>query len=228
MLVALPIGSLLGVYEADLESFSAYREVVLSQLAATGESDLPISIEVLAISQLLAIPVGAVINLPPALGEEIGWRGWLFPRLMRLGAVPAIAISGVVWGIWHAPVALLGYNYASAPGVLGVVLMVVMCTLVGAVFGWLRMRSDSVWPAALAHAAFNAATGSSLLFARAGEPIDTVHATILGWSGWIVPAILVVVLVATGRFRAPQDSAVSVVVGPEHTDPPREQAASGR
>jgi hypothetical protein len=57
-----------------------------------------------------------------------------------------------------------------------------------------------VWPAALAHAAFNAAAGSHLLFAAAGERVDTTQATVLGWSGWIVPLALVVVLLATRQF----------------------------
>lgn len=78
--------------------------------------------------------------------------------------------------------------------------MIGMCTVVGAVFGWLRLRSGSVWPAAFAHSAFNASAGSFVLFARSGAPVDTTEATILGWSGWIVPLALVVVLVATGRF----------------------------
>lgn len=109
-------------------------------------------------------------------------------------------ISGVVWGLWHAPLVLLGYNYPDAPGWLGLTMMVGMCILVGAVFGWLRLRSESVWPAALAHGAFNAAAGSYLLFARAGEHIDTTQATILGWTGWIVPVILVIALLVTGQF----------------------------
>lgn len=75
--------------------------------------------------------------------------------------------------------------------------MLGMCTVVGAVFGWLRLRSGSVWPAPFAHSAFNASAGSFLLFARSGAPVDTTEATILGW---IVPLVPVVVLVATGRF----------------------------
>lgn len=65
-----------------------------------------------------------------------------------------------------------------------------------------------MWPAALAHAAFNGAAGSHLLFARAGEHVDTTQATILGWSGWIVPLALVAVLIATGRFTPAEDPAV--------------------
>lgn len=201
VLIALPVGALLGVYPADFGNLSGFRQLLDAR--AAGVDELPISPGALVALQLAALPVAAFVNLLPALGEELGWRGWLLPKLMPLGPVPAILISGVVWGAWHAPLILLGYNYPDAPGWLGMTAMIVMCTLVGAVFGWLRLRSGSVWPAALAHAAFNGAAGTFLLFAQAGEPIDTTQATILGWSGWIVPLVLVVVLVATGRFAGP-------------------------
>lgn len=197
VLLALPAGALLGVYPADFTHFSGFRQALAAQL---GLDQVPASVGPLVAAQIALVPVAAVVGVLPALGEEIGWRGWLLPKLMPLGAVPAIVVSGVVWGAWHAPVLLLGYNYPEAPGWLSVLSMIGMCTVVGAVFGWLRLRSGSVWPAAFAHSAFNASAGSFLLFARSGAPVDTTEATILGWSGWIVPLALVVVLVATGRF----------------------------
>ncbi|MCX2730100.1 CPBP family intramembrane metalloprotease [Saccharopolyspora sp. NFXS83] len=197
VLVALPVGALLGVYPADFTGFSAFRQLLDER---TGSAELPMPVGALIAVQLALIPLAALLNLVPALGEELGWRGWLLPKLMPLGPLPALLITGVIWGGWHAPLILLGYNYPDAPGWLGVTAMIGMCILVGAVFGWLRLRSGSVWPAALAHAAFNAAAGSYLLFAEAGEHVDTTQATILGWSGWIVPLVLVVILVGTGRF----------------------------
>jgi len=222
ILVALPIGAALGVYPADFVNFSAYRELLDAQLGSLGVPvELP-PIGILVALQLVNVLIGAFINLIPALGEELGWRGWLLPKLMPLGAVPAILVSGVIWGLWHAPLVLLGYNYPTAPGWLGVLCMIAMCILVGAIFGWLRLRSQSVWPAALAHGAFNAAAGFSLIMSAAGSTIDTTQATILGWSGWIVPLVVVVVLVATGQFRGPKPR-----YAPPHaeqvlsTDPPR-------
>lgn len=212
VLVALPVGALLGVFPADFVHFSAFREVTAAQLTAAGLDEPPLPIGALVALQLLIIPVGALINVVPALGEELGWRGWLLPKLMPLGTAPALLITGIVWGLWHAPLVLLGYNYPGAPGWLALLTMVGMCIIVGAVFGWLRLRSESVWPAALAHGAFNAAAGAYLLFARAGESIDTTQATILGWSGWIVPLVLVAVLLATKQFtparRSPAPRAV--------------------
>ena len=197
VLVALPIGAWLGVYPADFANLSGFAELLRTQ----GAPDLGVPVHVLAALQLVTIPIGAFVNLIPALGEELGWRGWLLPKLMPLGAVGAIVVSGVIWGVWHAPLILLGYNYPTAPGWLGLVMMTGMCIVVGGIFGWLRLRSDSVWPAALAHGAFNAAAGSYLLFAEAGHTVDTVHATVLGWSGWIAPLLLLATIVATGKFR---------------------------
>lgn len=200
VLVALPVGALLGVYPADFANFSAFEQALDEQAGAAGAAEIPLPIGALIAIQLATLPAAAFINLIPALGEELGWRGWLLPKLMPLGTLPALLVMGVIWGLWHAPLILLGYNYPDAPGRLGLTAMVAMCVLVGAVFGWLRLRSGSVWPAALAHAAFNGAGGTYLLFAATGEHVDTTQATILGWSGWIVPLALVVVLIVTGQF----------------------------
>lgn len=209
VLAALPVGALLGVYPADFVHFSGFEAQLDAQLGAAGTAELPFSIGALVALQLLTIPLGALLNLIPAMGEELGWRGWLLPKLMPLGTGPALLISGAIWGLWHAPLVLLGYNYASAPGWLGLSMMAGMCIIVGAVFGWLRLRSESVWPAALAHGSFNAAAGSYLLFAMAGEHIDTTQATILGWTGWIIPLALVTVLLLTGQFSPARPKATT-------------------
>jgi len=210
VIAALPVGAFLGVYPADFVEFSAYKQLIEGELEAVGMTALPAPIQLLVAAQLFNVILGAFLNLIPALGEELGWRGWLLPKLMGLGAVPAILVSGVIWALWHAPLILLGYNYPGVPGWLGVVMMIGMCTIVGAIFSWLRLRSESVWPAALAHGAFNSAAGFSLIFAAAGERFDTVNATILGWSGWILPIAVVITLFATGQFSKRKAPAIPV------------------
>jgi len=201
VLVALPVGAALGVYPADFAGMSGLRALVDDQLAAAGAPPLEIPLAVLLVGQAVNVVIGAVINTLPALGEELGWRGYLFPRLLRLGTVPAVVVSGVVWGLWHAPLLLLGYNYPGASPLVAVAAMCGMTIVLGGVLAWVRMRSGSVWPAAVGHGAINAAAGFSLLFAQAGATVYTTQATILGWSGWIVPAVLVVVLVARRGLR---------------------------
>lgn len=192
------VGTFFGVFPGDLDNLS-----MLHFLA--GEMNLSSYIML----QLGAVLVGGALNLIPALGEEIGWRGWLWPRLQPLGQIPAISISGVVWGLWHAPLVLLGYNYPFAGGVSGVFFMCGMCIVVGAFFAWLRTMCNSVWPSALAHGIFNASAGLMIWFTMFGSVIDTRNASILGWSGWIVPAALIAVMACRGSFKARAEDTIS-------------------
>jgi len=155
---------------------------VLADSAA--QSGIPAA--VLALIQVATVPIAAVVpNGFLAAGEEIGWRGYMLPRLVRLAGIPvAVIASGVAWGLWHAPVILLGYNYAR-PGIDGLVLMVIGCVCVGAWFAWLRIRGGSVWPAIFAHGALNAAAGLHLLVS-ATAAANGATAGPLGLAGWIV------------------------------------------
>lgn len=150
---------------------------------------------------LAALPIGALFGVYPA--DFVNFSGFQEITEAQLAATgaPALPIPiGVLVALQFVNV-LIGYNYPTAPGWLGLVMMCGMCVVVGAVFSWLRIRSGSVWAPALAHGAFNAAAGFSIVFVAAGSVIDTTQATILGWSGWLVPIVLVTVLAVTGQFR---------------------------
>jgi membrane protease YdiL (CAAX protease family) len=62
--------------------------------------------------------------LDAGLGEELGWRGFLLPRLQsRYNALVSSIIVGVVWGLWHLPLFMLEgmsptYEFAQAYGVV--------------------------------------------------------------------------------------------------------------
>lgn len=188
---ALVLGQLVGVYQFDLAHFSAFDQTLRATPALTADklAQMP-PLSVLVLLQLVALVPGSLITALAAAGEEIGWRGFLLPRLMPLGTGPAIVISGVIWGLWHAPLILLGYNYPTAPGWLGLLCMCAACIMLAALMSWLRLRSGSVWPCALAHGAVNSAAGMSLLLGMAGHPADTTQTTVLGWTGWIVTGLL--------------------------------------
>jgi uncharacterized protein len=95
-----------------------------------------------------------------ALTEEIGWRGYLLPRLMPLGTRPAVLVSGLLHGIFHLPLILLTPFYHGAGNKLIVVpLFLASLTLAGAIYGYLRLATGSVWPAAIAHTSLNTAWG---------------------------------------------------------------------
>jgi len=96
------------------------------------------------------------INFLPALGEEYGWRGFLLPKLIaKYNLIIGLLLTGTIWGLWHAPVILMGYNYPHHPNLLGVTAFTVWCILAGFFLGWLRLKSESVFPAALGHGAIH-------------------------------------------------------------------------
>ena len=122
-----------------------------------------------------AITYAPFINMVPAFGEELGWRGMLFPTLCELMSPRAAAlVSGVIWGIWHAPAIAMGHNYGMAyPGFpwTGIMTMTVACTAMACWLSYLRMRSGSVWPCALAHGSFNAAANMGIMFCTVGQTL---------------------------------------------------------
>ena len=122
-----------------------------------------------------AIVIAPFINMIPAFGEELGWRGMLFPTLSeRMSQRSAALLSGVIWGLWHAPIIAMGHNYgmgyAGFP-VAGILTMVLLCTAMGCWLALLRVRTQSVWPCALAHGAFNAIANIGLFFCIGGATL---------------------------------------------------------
>jgi uncharacterized protein len=154
-------------------------------------------VEILVMIQLAsALTIAPFINVVFAMGEELGWRGFLLPKLLPLGEWKALLLSGAIWGFWHAPaIALHGHNFPLHP-YLGVLLMTVGCMLLGVIFGWLYLKTRSPWAPALAHGAFNAIAVSSFYFLNP-EGLDyALGGNPLGLAGWIPMALIILVLVA--------------------------------
>lgn len=199
-LVALALAAAIGVFQVDLVHFSGYAELIAQ---ATGGRPIPLPMGALVALTLVQVLIGALINAVPALGEELGWRGFLYSCLADWPTWRRVLVTGVVWGLWHAPLILLGYNYPTVPPVAGLALMVVFTTLLAGLFDWLRRASGTVYVPALAHGAVNASGGLALVFAAAGSAPDTVSTGLLGWTGWLVMTVaLVAVAVSAGRCAA--------------------------
>lgn len=183
--------------------------VHLSGFAQVLQTTLPAGVEVspwlVVVSQFVMMPLAAAtINAFLAFGEELGWRGFLVPALRRYGTFVALVVSGAVWGVWHAPLILLGHNFGRTD-LTGVLVMTGGCVAWGVLLGWLRLRSASVWPAVFAHGMMNASLGMTGLFFAAGTTFDPVWATGLGVAGWVVCAVVIVLLWVSGQFgRQPE------------------------
>ncbi|WP_344679855.1 CPBP family intramembrane glutamic endopeptidase [Saccharopolyspora taberi] len=205
MFLALVVGYALGVYEADWTGFSGLAEQTRSVVVGAP----PEPAGALALSQIAQVFLLGWLNIIPAFGEEWGWRGYLTHALLPLGQPGAMLTTGVLWGLWHAPVLVLGYNYPTVPVVVSFFMMVCFCVLVGVLLSWLRLASGSVWPAVVAHGFLNASAGLSVVFGAAGHPADNASVGLLGWTGWLVLVVLILLLVMFGRLpvRFPEESA---------------------
>ena len=105
---------------------------------------------------LLATFVFLKSGLPGALGEELGWRGFLFPELQRMTSfTTASLIGGVVWALYHLPLILFSDYHSTAPIVFQVVMFFISVIALTFLHNWFRARSGSVWPAVFLHASHN-------------------------------------------------------------------------
>lgn len=120
---------------------------------------LPIMLFSIVQASLLAPFINALV----ALGEEIGWRGYLYPLLKeRLGAKKGLILGGLIWSAWHWPIiTLAGYEYGTsywgAP-FLGLVVFSLFCLAAGILLDFLYQRTGSIWAPALMHGGINATT----------------------------------------------------------------------
>lgn len=97
-----------------------------------------------------------ILLLPSAAGEEVGWRGYLLPRMIDAKIPQPILLTSVIWGTWHLPVVFAGV-YAVGPSPWLSALRLMVATLAfGSVLAWIRLGTGSVWPCIVAHAAWNA------------------------------------------------------------------------
>ncbi|HEX7004307.1 MAG TPA: type II CAAX endopeptidase family protein [Trueperaceae bacterium] len=114
-----------------------------------------------------------VTTLTNSLGEELGWRGYLLPRLeATVGPIWAMFITGLLHALWHLPFMLLTSLYHPEGSRLIVLpLFFVTVTAAGFLFGYLRLTTRSVWPAALAHSAHNLLWDLLPLFTLTSSPL---------------------------------------------------------
>ncbi len=148
----------------------------------------------LLLSGLFAISlVGApFFNSIFGLGEELGWRGFLLPRLMPLGKTKAYLLLGIIWGLWHAPLIAVGFNYPGSP-ILGIVFMILLTSARGLIINELTLHYQSAILAGWIHGVFNSQAYGiwrALLFADTNPFLG-------GITGLVGIAVLTVVGFAT-------------------------------
>lgn len=157
--VLVPLAYVLATMMISLIMYS--KEFTLAEMIDFG------NIPVTAGGTLLTLSVIFYLFIP-FFGEEFGWRAYLTPKLTELMPEPvAVLVSGVIWGLWHAPLTCSGHNfgvdYPFFP-FLGILMMCIMCVCMSSFLTLITKRTGSVFPASLAHGANNQLSGVIISF----------------------------------------------------------------
>jgi membrane protease YdiL (CAAX protease family) len=139
-----------------LTGLGAFNMSILQKIAADfGWQNFPAGVT-LTLFVLFTATLGMVGKLSRALGEEIGWRGFLVPELAKVVSFPMVAlISGLMWAAYHYPVLLFADYNAGGPAWYGLSCFTVMVVADSFILAWLVLRAQSLWPAAIFHASHN-------------------------------------------------------------------------
>jgi membrane protease YdiL (CAAX protease family) len=133
-----------------------------------------------AISIGLNATLGTVLSAITATGEELGWRGYMVPRLVHANVPRPLLVSGLVWGAWHLPLIVSGQYAAGRYPLLCAAMFLVSIVAASYVVGRARLESGSVWPAVAFHSAWNAIIQGTFDRYTAGG--DASHGSTL-WTG---------------------------------------------
>lgn len=172
-------------------------EDAMKELEA-GLKDLPIPAIVFGL--LLGLASGISINSVVALGEELGWRGFLFRELGFLGFWKSSFLIGLIWGVWHTPFVLQGLNYPQHP-IEGVFMMILFCVLFTPIFNLIRFKSNSVLAAAIVHGTLNGTGGISIAFIKGGSDIMTGMTGIVGITVLAIMNVILYLSIKASRFK---------------------------
>ena len=140
------------------------------------------------------------------LGEEIGWRGFMLPRVQQLTTPRrAAVVTGFAHGCFHLPLILIATTY-DAEGARWIVAPVTVLTITaaGVFYAWLKDRSGSVWPATIGHSFANLTFDWG--FTAVASTTAASLAYVAGETGVATLAVVVVtagVLLATAKVWKP-------------------------
>lgn len=105
---------------------------------------------------VVIVTLGTAVSCISAMGEEIGWRGFLVPNLAKITSYPKVAlISGVIWAVWHYPLLFFADYNGGTPPWYGAACFTTLVIGVSFAFAWMRLKSGSLWTGVFLHASHN-------------------------------------------------------------------------
>ena len=151
-------------------------------------NSLPINVIWIILGQGLI--AGISINALAAFGEELGWRGFLLKAFKEMKFFKAALLIGIIWGLWHAPLILMGHNYPQHPQI-GVLMMTIMCILLTPLLLYITIKSKSVIAASIMHGSMNATAGIPIMAIKGGTDLTS---GIAGLAGFITVTLVLIVI----------------------------------
>jgi membrane protease YdiL (CAAX protease family) len=143
---------------------------------------------------LFTLLIQSVLGGILTLGEEFGWRGYLQEKILkRYGLNKGIILVGIIWGYWHLPIILMGYNFPTCPILGALVFMPLGCIFMGIFLGWIYLRSKSIWMPVIAHSSINLM--AALLINEVTMMVDLLYQQILFIGIWGVVAAICLFLI---------------------------------
>ena len=197
--IATPVLLLLGMiiyfalfpqyYDASLSGVS---KVLAQSTQQTGKA-IPISPQLFLVVQIFqAILLSPIINSIAAYVGYVVVAFVILLLIMPLGGRKALLIMGAIWGVWHWPFIFMGYEYGlNYPGYpwLGSIVFLWFTFIIGTFLAWLTLKSRSIWPAVIAHAALNGIAPLALLLIE-GQPNPLLGPAAVGLVASVPFAIL--------------------------------------
>ena len=145
------------------------------------------------------ISLELAIGILGAFGEELGWRGFLVPELSKSMTFSKLTIiSGFIWGVWHIPLIIfLGYR-GSYSLIISILMFLIMIIFLNVSITWLRLKSDSLWPAVLFHTFWNFSIQAFYPYLTTQTPTGD---KLLGEFGWLAIAVTLLFGIIFWIFR---------------------------
>ena len=128
----------------------------------------------LAISLTSSILIAPFFNIITAIGEETGWRGYLYPELNKsMSRAKTWIVGGIIWAVFHFPAILIGgyeygFDYIGSPW-LGLITFTLFCITAGILEEIVYDKTKCIWYPALLHGSVNALATIPQVFANANE-----------------------------------------------------------
>lgn len=186
------------LFPDQLDLSFGYFTATLEAAGAPVET-LPMSVGMLMLVQALqAFFLAPIMNFVTCFGEEWGWRGYLLPKMKNLlPTVPMLLLTGTIWGLWHAPLTIIGHNYGLGYRgfpFTGIAMMCLFCIVLGVFFSYVTLKTKSCIPAVLGHGAVNGIAAIGIYFTKdGGNPfVGPAPTGIIG----LIPFLMVAVIMA--------------------------------